>query len=101
MDTQEKKKLLEQIMWDYNIPPDEVEAVLNGDAPFAGHYSREMLFRKILESYSWFTVMQLIPPEEIKKLLDTGIIKKLRATSLQKQYEFIRQRLQEVIPLAV
>ena len=86
-------------MWDYNIPIAEIEALLSGKQENAGHYNRQTLFRKMLESYSWFTILQFFPPDEIKGLLTDDIIKGLRTPSLKKQYEFVKKRLQEIIPL--
>jgi len=93
-----KKRLLRQVIWDYNIPGEDIEAVLNGKKKRAGHYSREMLFKKIIETYPWFTVIQLFTPKEIETLLTNEMIKKLRTPSLKNKYEFIRKRLQEIIP---
>lgn len=94
------EKLIKQLLWDYNIAVEDAMAVLEGKKKQAGHYTREKLFIKILESYSWFTILQIFTPEEIKKLLTTSLVSKLRSPSLQKKYEFVRKRLQEVIPSA-
>jgi hypothetical protein len=97
MDTAEKNKLFKQILWDYDIPPEEIEAVLKGEKHLAGHYTREMLFQKIVESYSWFTIIQLFSPNEIQLLLTSQTISKLRSPALRKKYEFIQKRLHQVI----
>ncbi|MCF7796458.1 MAG: hypothetical protein K9N36_01690 [Candidatus Marinimicrobia bacterium] len=97
MNASEKQKLLRQILWDYQIPVSDVEAVLNGDQPTAGHYTREKLIIKLLESYPWFTIIRLISPEEIKEILTPTVIKKLRTKALQQNYEFIRQRLHQAL----
>ena len=94
------EKLISQILWDYNIPTEDAIAVLKGEKKQAGHYTREKLFIKILESYSWFTVLQILRPEEIKLLLTNSLISKLRSPALQKKYEFVQKRLQQVIPSA-
>ena len=99
MDTAKKNKLLKQILWDYPIPPEDIEAVLKGEKRLAGHYTKEMLFQKIVESYSWFTIIQLFTPNEVQKLLTSNTVNKLRSPALQKKYEFIRKRLQQVIPV--
>ncbi len=99
MDTSKKNKLFEQILWDYHIPPQEIEAVLKGEKQLAGHYSKEMIFRKIIESYSWFTIIQLFTPNEIQNLLTSNTVNKLRSSALRKKYEFIQKRLQQVIPV--
>jgi hypothetical protein len=98
LETQEIDKILKQILWDYNIPPEEVIAVFKGEKNLAGHYSRQMLFQKIIESYSWFTIIQLFTPNEIKYLLTSQTISKLRSPSLRKKYEFVQKRLQQIIP---
>jgi hypothetical protein len=100
MNEQERNKLLTQILWDYNIPLDNIEAVLKGERNMAGHYTREMIFQKMIESYSWFTIIQFFTPVEIQQLLTNKVIKSLRAPSLRKNYEFVQKRLQEIIPTA-
>lgn len=91
------KKLLEQILWDYNITPEEIQAVLKGEAERAGHYTREAIFKKLVETYPWFTIIQIFSPEELKDLLTRDLIKDLRAPSLSEKYEFVRKRLQEIL----
>lgn len=96
----EKNKLLSQILWDYNIQVEDVDVVLKGNKDRAGHYTRIMIFQKIIESFSWFTILQIFTPQEIRSLLTGDVIKKLRSVSLRKKYEFVYKRLQEIIPLA-
>ncbi len=100
METVNRNTLLKQILWDYNISAEDIEAVLRGDMKRAGHYNQEMIFLKILESYSWFTILQLFSPIQIKYLLTNQVIKKLRSPSLRLKYEFVQQRLQQLIPIA-
>jgi hypothetical protein len=100
MNREDKLKLLNQILWDYNISGEEIEAVLNEETSTAGHYNRGMIFQKLLESYSWFTIIQIFTPGEVQNLLTIDVIKKLRAPSLQKKYEFVRKRLHEIVPFA-
>ncbi len=94
----EKKKLLEQITWDYDISIEDVYAVIKGEKEKAGHYSRETLFQKMIESYSWFTILQFFSPNEIKHLLSNRTISKLRSNSLKQKYEFVQKRLQQIVP---
>jgi len=96
----QKKILLQQIIWDYNIPVDEIEEVLKGHKQMTGHYTRSMLIRRLLETYPWFTLIDMFTPEELKIMLDNDVIKTLRSPSLQKKYEFVQKRLQEIIPTA-
>jgi hypothetical protein len=70
MDQQQRYKVLQSIMWDYSIPVAETEKLLAGIIDKAGHYNREKLFVKILSGLPWFTVIQLLPVEQVKKCLD-------------------------------
>lgn len=98
MKASERIKLLNQVLWDYNISAKDIDAVLTGRKESAGHYNREKIFRKLLESYSWFTILQLIPPHDVKLLLTNQVINKLRSQSLRNKYEFVRERLHQIIP---
>ena len=87
MEQQGKIRLFRQLMWDYNIPVEDVEALLSGKKEKAGHYSRETLFKKMLESYSWYTILQVFTPDEINNLLTDATINGLRTATLKKKYE--------------
>ena len=100
MESTEKNRLLNQILWDYNISTEDIEAVLKGEKKIAGHYTREVIFRKMIETYSWFTIIQLFSPYEIQNLLTSNTISKLRSPSLRRKYEFVQKRLQQIIPVA-
>ena len=100
METAIRNTVLKQILWDYAISVEDIEAVLQGDKKQAGYYNQEMIFLKILESYSWFTILQIFSPIQIKYLLTNKVIKKLRSPSLRIKYEFVQQRLQQIIPTA-
>jgi hypothetical protein len=100
MEKTEKNTILRQIVWDYDISPEDIEAVLKGEKKLAGHYTREMLFQKMIESYSWFTIIQLFTPNEIQHLLTNQVISKLRSPSLRQKYEFVQKRLRQIIPVS-
>jgi hypothetical protein len=99
MNEEERNTILKQILWDYNIPFDNIDAVLKGKKEMAGHYTREMIFQKMIESFSWFTIIRFFTPNEIQQLLTNKVIQNLRAPSLRKNYEFVRKRLQEIMPI--
>lgn len=90
-----KLSLMRNLMWDYNIPPEHCLEVLEGKRERAGHYNEATLFRKLIESYSWFTILSIITPERILQLLTDSTIQSLRFKSLSKRYEFLRSRLQK------
>lgn len=80
-------------MWDYNIPPEHCLDVLEGARKTAGHYNDQALFRKLIESYRWFTVVRVLPPERISALLTDEVISQLRFEWLKQHYTFIKDEL--------
>ena len=95
-----KEKIYRQLMWDYNISPEEVDKLIKGEAKFAGHYDINNLFRKMLESFPWFIILQIFEIDVIQKLLTDKTINKLRMPDLRNKYKYVKNRLQEIIPTA-
>jgi len=98
MDRQQRHKVLKAIMWDYAISPNDMEDLLDGKIVRAGHYTREKLFAKMLIGLPWYTIIQLLPVEDVKEMLTSEVIAVLWPKSVQKQYEYVRKRLQEALP---
>lgn len=95
-----KEDSYSQLMWDYNIPSEKIDKLLSGEIEFAGHYNRESLFKKMLESFPWFTVVQLVGIRTIREILTEEVIEKLRTPALRSKYTYVRKRLQEIIPVS-
>jgi hypothetical protein len=87
-----KMELCRQLAWDYSISVDDTNALIRGEKESAGHYTQAEIFKKVLESYSWFTVLDLFTIDQIQELLTDDLIKSLRMPSLRKKYAFIKKR---------
>jgi hypothetical protein len=98
MDKQQRHKVLQSVMWDYSVSASDMEELLEGKIDKAGHYTREKLFAKILTGLPWYTIIQLLPVKNVKEMLTDEVIGALWPKSVQKQYEYIRKRLQEALP---
>lgn len=98
MNTQQRHKILQSVMWDYAISVSDLDKLLDGKIEKAGHYTREKLFAKMLNGLPWFSILQLWPVDTIKEMLTYEVIGALWPKSVQKQYEYVRKRLQEAIP---
>ena len=98
MNKQQRHKVLQSIMWDYSISVVDMEKLLDGKIDNAGHYTREKLFAKMLTGLPWYTIIQLLPIENVKKMLTDELIGTLWPESIQKQYKYVRKRLQETLP---
>jgi hypothetical protein len=84
-------------MWDSSISPEEMMEVFEDKRSHIRNYDKTALFKRILESYPWFTVIQLFSNAQIAELLTEEVIKKLRSASLRRQYNYARKRLQKII----
>jgi hypothetical protein len=98
MNTQQRHKILQSVMWDYAISVSDLDKLLDGKIKKAGHYTREKLFAKMLNGLPWYSILQLWPVDTIKEMLTDEVIGALWPKSVQKQYEYVRKRLQEAIP---
>ena len=96
---EERLSFMRSLMWDYNIAPEDCLEVLEGKREKAGHYTEDTLFRKLLESYRWFTILKIIPPERILDLLTDNVINSLRFKSLSERYAFIRKELHRALQI--
>ena len=90
---QKPSDLLDHLLWDYNISSEEAYQVLLGEKGKAGHYDANSLFKKLIESFPWYAVMEIIPLARIKELLDEQDLNKLRFPDLKKRYEYVKSRL--------
>lgn len=97
MTESERLRYFKQIMWDSSISPEEMMEVFEDKRSHIRNYDKTALFKRILESYPWFTVIQLFSNAQIAELLTEEVIKKLRSASLRRQYNYARKRLQKII----
>ena len=98
MNTQQRHKVLQSVMWDYNISTIEMDKLIDGRIDKVGHYTREKLFVKMLAGLPWYTIIQLWPVENVKEMLTDEVIRALWPKSVQKQFEYVKKRLQETLP---
>ncbi len=88
------KKILKSIMWDYNLEPDAMMAILKGKKSMKGYFGFEKLFIRVLERLSWYDILSLFGIDFIKEKLTPDIINKIRFKELRENYEYIRKIFQ-------
>ena len=84
------QKIYSQLVWDYNLPQSDFEAILRGEKVLGG-LDQNWAIARILENLNYYTAMKLIPWEVLKKNW-TLIKKKLFKDTIKTGYEFILQR---------
>ena len=98
MNKQQRYKALKSVMWDSSLSISDIEEMMDGKTDRVGHYTREKIFTKILTGLPWFTIISLYPVDKVKEMLTHEVISALWPKSVQKQYEYVKKRLQEALP---
>jgi hypothetical protein len=94
LETSEIKKRLKMAFWDYHYSEDSLYNVLYEDAQIP-HLTKERIYQRLLETYSWYKILELVPIEQLKMALSDEIIGKLRGKPLQKRYFHVARILRK------
>jgi hypothetical protein len=89
----EIKKYLTKAFWDVYIDPDELYLLLTGEIDQSGHITKERLFRRLMETYSWYQILEIVPGDKLESMLNEQIIEQLRSKTLQKRYATLAEIL--------
>ncbi len=88
------KKRLKMAFWDYNYSEEELYAVLFEEAQIE-YLPQERIYQRLLETYSWYQLLEIVPIEKIKNILKDEIIYKLRGKPLQERYFHVARILRK------
>jgi len=95
MTEQEIKQILREINWDTTLTVDELYSVFTGKVESIKQVDKDWLYARILNSYSWYTVLKIFPRKDIKKILSDRNINILFPRSLREKYKNVRSILYE------
>ncbi len=83
-----KRILLKRVVWDYSVDADEFHAFLEGERKQFHHFTREMLYIRILERLSWYEILESLPISVIKRMLNPETMSMLRSESMRRKYDY-------------
>ena len=86
--------MYKRIIWDYDIPPEELERLISGDIQSYSGLSRDTVLLRMLQRLSWEELVKALGHNEIKKVLETNIYKRLRDPLQRIKYEQLLRLLQ-------
>ena len=88
MEQEEVKKYLKQAFWDRAVDTELLNRVLQKKiASFEG-ITLEKIYLRLLESYSWYTILDILSPECIDEILAEEIVSKIWNKPLQLKYKY-------------
>ena len=61
--------LTHKIYWDAEVEPEQIRRLLHGEIDRVGHIDRINLYRRLLMTYDWYTLLNLIPPDRLQEAL--------------------------------
>ena len=89
----EKKRLLSKVYWDMSVDPEELFQVLQGEATEPKNIDKTAVYRRLLTTYDWYTLLRLIPEKQLAEVLSDQVIDRLYPKTLRKRFLYARQVL--------
>ena len=85
--------LTPKIYWDADVDPEQIGRLLRGEIDRVGHIDRVNLYRRLLMTYDWYTLLALIPPDRLREALSAPVLDRLYPASLKDRYIYARSVL--------
>lgn len=89
---EELKVILKRVVWDYNISGDDLLEIYKGNMEGRG-VNQVQLKAKLLNTYSWYKLVDMLGYNETVSLLKEDIIKMLWSKSLRLTYTHVKSIL--------
>lgn len=89
----EKKKLISRIYWDKEVDTEYLIGILEGKINVIDENDLNTLYRRLLNTFDWYTLLKLIPTERLEDALADKIIKQLFPKSLSLRFQYARNIL--------
>jgi hypothetical protein len=87
------KSLLTKLYWDTNVKPDDLYRLLKGEIDKIGHIDRFNLYYRVLTTFDWYTILKMIPPEDLTSLLSDNVLGRIHPKDLKNKYRYAREIL--------
>jgi hypothetical protein len=85
-----KIKLLSRLSWDSEVSPEHLYRLLQHETDHAGNMDIRNLYYRILTTFDWYTVLQLVPRNNLKELLDDSVLNRIYPIDLKSKFIFAR-----------
>ncbi len=86
-------KMPGNIFWDVDVDTDQMDRLLRGEIDRIGHLNRINIYRRMLMTYDWYTLLALIPPDRIREALSVPVLEGLYPAGLKDRYLYARSIL--------
>ena len=88
-----QKEYLKKAFWDSNYSSDDLLSILYKKKQDVKGLTLEKLYLRLLETYSWHKLIDIVPEEQLQEMLSDDILKKLRSEKLGKRFHDVAELL--------
>jgi hypothetical protein len=90
LSTEEKKKMLSMISWDLKLDAGLLLKLLNDEIKDIEGFDKSSLYRRLLTTYDWYTLMKIVPPDKLRLMLDDSVLDRLFPKDLKEKFLYAR-----------
>lgn len=91
----EKEKILSRLFWDVETNQIDVANLLEQKLQSIGDIHSQQFFIRLLTSCDWYTLLKLMPPATLRKILTDPVLDKLFPKDLREKYIYARKVLSQ------
>lgn len=81
------------ISWDLKLDPGLLLRLLNDEIESIEGFDKVHLYRRLLTTYDWYTLMKIVPPDKLRSMLDDSVLNGLFPKDLKDKYLYARSVL--------
>jgi len=89
----EKEKILKRLFWDVETGNLDIDKLLAGDTNHLNSVEEQNIYRRLVMSCDWYTLLKILPLFKIKMILQSPIVEGLYPKDLEKRFKYARDVL--------
>lgn len=78
------------ISWDLKLDAGLLLQLLNDEIEGVEGVDKTSLYRRLLTTYDWYTLIKLVPPEKLRMMLDDSVLDRLFPKDLKDKFLYAR-----------
>jgi len=90
---EEKKRMLTMAFWDLDIKAELLLQFLNDEIEEIIGLDKPSLYRRLLTTYDWYTVLKIVPHDKLRQMLDDTVLTRLFPKDLKEKFSYARKIL--------
>lgn len=88
--TEEKIKKLSMVSWDLDVDAELLLQLLNDQIQEIRGFDKANIYRRLLTTYDWYTVLKIVPHDKLRLMLDDSILNRLFPKDLKEKFLYAR-----------